>query len=120
MFLYEKELNDKKNLKYQLERIFGLSKYKIKTLIATLGLNKDIKISKINTLFFNNFSESIQILINKKFNYFVEKELQHLKVLRFRLFKELGHYKSIRHSQFLPMNGQRTHTNAKTQKKKRG
>lgn len=41
-----------------------------------------------------------------------QRQVDHLKKIRT--------YKGLRHSLFLPVNGQRTHTNAQTQKNKRG
>lgn len=52
-----------------------------------------------------------------KFHYLVEDFLKKKKILSLRAIKETNGLKAIRHLNFLPVNGQRTHSNAKTRKK---
>ena len=51
-------------------------------------------------------------------NYTVEGDLRREVAMNIKRLMDLGCYKGLRHRKGLPVNGQRTHTNARTRKGK--
>ena len=99
-----------KTLKSYLTNIFGINKNSTKYLLYTCGINKRIDSQKVKV------SQYYQI--DKKINKI--KKGKHLKedirnTISFLL--KIKTYRGIRHNLGYPVRGQRTHTNAKTNKK---
>ena len=117
MIIYEKEFNLEKSFDKQLNMLYGISKTREKHIRAKLGLERFMKLNKIIDLVQNDLSVTVTEIISKK--YVIENSLKHLNILKRRDLRLLGNYKSLRFTQNLPVNGQRTHTNAKTQKNKK-
>jgi ribosomal protein S13 len=80
----------------QTYKLLGLNKKKLN---ITLKLNKKNIFNKIFTLF--TYNETLKIKLEKQISY----------------YKNLKSYRGMRHVYKYPVRGQRTHTNAKTQKK---
>jgi len=80
----------------------GLQKLK-----NTYGINK-----RVNVKF---YKERLEYRV-KKLDLRKRKKTSY-KYIEF--YKEINSYKGTRHKRFLPVRGQRTHTNAKTNKKKK-
>ena len=90
---------------------YGIGENRITQFNKQFGLNKRIKLHKIN--FITHFK--INKLISKiTYKNSLKKEL--LKLRKFTIEK-LKNYKGVRHMLRYPVRGQRTHTNAKTRKK---
>lgn len=112
MFLLKTELNISKNIKTELKKIHGLNSFLIDKLCKDLGLNsssilKELKTSHI--IYIQNWVTSNNLVINddlKKLIFDHKKKLIFLKC-----------YRGFRHEEGLPTRGQRTRTNAKTQKR---
>jgi small subunit ribosomal protein S13 len=51
-------------------------------------------------------------------NYQVEGDLRREVAMNIKRYMDLGSYRGVRHRKGLPVNGQRTHTNARTRKGK--
>lgn len=102
-----------KNLSIALKSINGLSWHKIRFILSRLGIAHSILVENLNLyykdlLFFylENFVMSIACI-----NRYTD--------LRIKKLISLNTYKGIRHELFLPVHGQRTRTNANTQRSKR-
>lgn len=112
MFLLKTELNINKKIKTELKRVYGFNSFLIDKLCKDLGLNSSIVLKELKTshfAFIQNWVTVNNILINedlKKFVFDNKKNLISLKC-----------YKGFRHEEGLPTRGQRTRTNAKTQKR---
>lgn len=112
MFLLKTNLNDSKKIISELKKIYGFNFFTIKKLCIELGLNnlsclKDLQLKHLRLI--NNWVIKNNIFLNddlKKFNEDNKKKLIRIKC-----------YKGFRHEECLPVRGQRTRTNAKTQKK---
>jgi small subunit ribosomal protein S13 len=112
MFLLKTELNINKNIKTELKKIYGLNSFLIDKLCKDLGLNsssilKELKTSHI--VYIQNWVTSNNLVINddlKKLIFDNKKKLIFLKC-----------YRGFRHEEGLPTRGQRTRTNARTQKR---
>jgi len=108
-------LPSNKHLNISLNNIYGFNSHKINFLLSRLGFSIHFIIDNLELypylkklLFFflnryilnvDNIKKYIELCINK--------------------LKEIKTYRGIRHDLCLPVHGQRTRTNAKTQKRKR-
>lgn len=109
--IFEKQSTSNKQLVIILSNIFGLNKSLSKQICFTLGLNPSVRMNSLT---------KVQIYTIRSYitNYYnTEREL-------FKTLKNIKHqqisiksYKGLRYMKGLPVNGQRTHTNAKTKKK---
>ena len=106
-----KKLNDTL-IKYNtLTSLYGTRNLSKKILTTKLGLNSRLNYNYIKEKKFNQ----LNTIINKSF---VGKKLQESIRDNVSFIKNIKTYKGLRHKASLPVRGQRTHTNAKTCKKK--
>jgi small subunit ribosomal protein S13 len=119
MIIYEKNFKIEKSFVNQLNSVYGISSHRASNVCAILGLKKHSSIDKMLLTVKDDLNVLIKDIIDKDKKYFVENSLKHQNILKRKDLKLLNNYKSLRFNQGLPVNGQRTHTNAKTQKKKR-
>jgi len=111
-YLLNTEISEKKPINVALSRIFGVGKNKIGLVCSYLGISKKTRMNSLNTEITNkivNFVEK-NIKINEELTTLInqskEKEIK------------IKSYTGQRIKLKLPLRGQRTHTNAKTSKKK--
>lgn len=117
LIICEKKFNEEKNFGIELTTIYGISETRAKIISALLGLSKLNKIKECPN-YQINLSDNTKNIIEKDKYYTIENRLRYQKIVNLRELKNINNYKNLRHLQGLPVNGQRTHTNAKTQKKK--
>lgn len=106
-------LNENKELSVALKSIYGLGWYKVNFILARLGISNLFFVDDLNTyykdvLFF--YLEFFIVSIAR-----IDRYIS----LAIKKLTDLGTYKGIRHKLFLPVHGQRTRTNANTQRSKR-
>ena len=112
MFLLKTELNVNKKIKTEFLNIYGFNFYTINKLCKYLGLNPVSNVKELTVKHFsiiNNWVSKNNILVNddiKKLFLDAKKKLILIKC-----------YKGFRHEEGLPVRGQRTRTNSKTQKR---
>lgn len=112
MYLFDVEISKTKSLLFALKSIYGLNKFSL-IILKKLGLSSNIKVKYLST---DQITKLISFL-----NLSNILLANNLKLFNFRIFKNLislKSVKSIRLLKGLPVRGQRTHTNAKTAKKK--
>jgi small subunit ribosomal protein S13 len=103
-------LPNQKRLEVGLTYIFGIGQPNARRICAALGLSPDQKIRDLT-------DEEVTKLRN-----FIDSELQVEGDLRrerqqaIKRLSEIGAYRGVRHRRGLPVNGQRTKTNARTRK----
>lgn len=109
----EVELNPKKPIVYALIDIYGIGIAKSKWILTTLKIDPRIKTSDLK--------DSQLIVIREKIenSFNVENNLKKKKLNSIKHLIDIQCYRGKRHQNQLPTRGQRTRTNAKTQKKKR-
>jgi small subunit ribosomal protein S13 len=113
MYIFESELSEKKRVNIALNSVFGLKKSSVRKIIKRIGFSNNFKLKNISndqTAGLVKTINSLPIKISndlKKHNFSILKALIDLKSI-----------KSFRLNKGLPVRGQRTHTNAKTAKKK--
>jgi small subunit ribosomal protein S13 len=112
LYIFNKTISDSKSIVYSLTILYGINKYQSNKICKIIGINPRITINKLK----NNHVNRLINYINK--NLKIEQKLKLFKKTRFDNLLHIKTNKSIRQSQGLPIRGQRTHTNAKTAKKK--
>ena len=104
-------LPPKKRVPIGLTRIHGIGKTTADSICDQLGIDKN---SRIRRLTKHQLARIIKII---KKNVFVSSDLRKLKGFYVKRLMDIGTYKGIRHRLGLPLRGQRTSTNGKTQKR---
>lgn len=108
-FLKNKKFKNEKFINC-LKIIYGLG-YKKAILICTeLKYDKNIKWKDINS----KDLKKIDNIIIIKYGWKLNIELKNLKKKNITILSEIRSYKGTRHQYHLPVNGQNTHNNAKT------
>jgi small subunit ribosomal protein S13 len=106
------KLKEDQRIYSSLQRIFGIGLNKAEQIICLLGLTKNIC--------FKDIDYSYQLKLDKIItHYIVGFRAKRNKKNNIEFLKENRSYRGVRHSYFLSVRGQRTHTNAKTQRNKK-
>jgi small subunit ribosomal protein S13 len=108
MIILGKHCDPTKPLWISLKSVFGLNNYSILKLCALLGLSPRAKFSMIS-------NQNVEIIKRACEKYKLPSKREY-KINQQHLIR-LKHYKGIRHMFGLPVNGQRTRTNASTAKR---
>jgi small subunit ribosomal protein S13 len=112
MYFLKVKLDTDKSISSAFRAVYGLGCYKTKKIIAFLGYQKHINVKEVR---------SEQLLALEKFFEFdflnLEMELYRKEYYNIKKLIDVGCYRGFCHKNGLPVYGQRTHTNAKTQKK---
>jgi len=93
-----------------LTYIYGIGASSSKSILAKLGIDENIKTDDLTDVDVNN----IRKVIDNEFK--VEGELRTDVSMNIKRLMDLGCYRGLRHRRGLPVNGQRTKTNARTRK----
>jgi small subunit ribosomal protein S13 len=103
-------LPNQKRLEVGLTYIFGIGPSTARKICAALGLSLDTKVRDLTdeevTKLRNYIDENLE----------VEGDLRRERSQAIKRLGEIGAYRGIRHRRGLPVNGQRTKTNARTRK----
>ena len=102
-------LPNQKRLEIGLTYIFGIGQPTAREVCAALGLNPDQKIRDLTDEEITKLRDHIDTLQ-------VEGDLRRERAQAIKRLSEIGAYRGIRHRRGLPVNGQRTKTNARTRK----
>ena len=99
-----------KRLEVALTYIFGIGRSKSREVASALGLSLDTKVSDLTD------GEITQLRDYIDQNLQVEGDLRRERQQSIKRLQEIGAYRGMRHRRSLPVNGQRTKTNARTRK----
>jgi small subunit ribosomal protein S13 len=99
-----------KRLEIGLTYIFGVGQSSARRVCAELGLNPDEKVRDLT----DDEITKLRGYIDEKLQ--VEGDLRRDRQQNIKRLAEIGSYKGVRHRRGLPVNGQRTKTNARTRK----
>jgi len=102
-------LPNQKRLEIGLTYIYGIGRSTAQKIIAELGLDPDEKIRDLT-------DEEVTKLRTKIDTLEVEGDLRRERSQAIKRLSEIGCYRGLRHRRGLPVNGQRTKTNARTRK----
>ena len=114
VYLFESELPENKSIFFAMTHILGLGKSKSNFICKNLGLSKNFKIQNISKEQLSKLS-----LILDSYNVPIGSELKKLTSIRIKSLVSIRSYRGLRLKQGLPVRGQRTHTNARTSRKRR-
>ena len=103
-------LPNQKRLEVGLTYIYGIGSSNAREICAALGLSPDTKIRDLT----DEEITKLQRFIDE--HYQVEGDLRRERQQAIKRLTEIGSYRGLRHRRGLPVNGQRTKTNARTRK----
>ena len=103
-------LPNQKRLEVGLTYIYGVGQPSAREICAALGLSPDTKIRDLT----DEEVTKLQRYIDE--HYQVEGDLRRERQQAIKRLTEIGSYRGLRHRRGLPVNGQRTKTNARTRK----
>ena len=103
-------LPNQKRLEIGLTYIYGIGPTTARQICAALGLSPDEKIRDLTD------EEVTKLQRHIDENYQVEGDLRRERQQAIKRLSEIGAYRGVRHRRGLPVNGQRTKTNARTRK----
>ena len=103
-------LPNQKRLEIGLTYIYGIGQPTAKKIAAELSLSPDTKVKDLTDDEVTKLREYIDG------NLQVEGDLRRERTQAIKRLQEIGAYRGIRHRRGLPVNGQRTRTNARTRK----
>ena len=102
-------LPNQKRLEIGLTYIYGIGQPTARKVCAELGLSPDEKVKDLTDDEVTKLREYIDTLQ-------VEGDLRRERQQAIKRLQEIGAYRGVRHRRGLPVNGQRTKTNARTRK----
>ena len=103
---------DKKHIWGGLTAIYGIGKTTALAICDRAGIPSNKRVSDLSEADLDKIRQEIG-------HHTVEGELRREVAINIKQMMDLGSYKGIRHRRGLPVNGQRTKTNAKTRKRRK-
>jgi small subunit ribosomal protein S13 len=100
-----------KKVPYALRFIHGIGLTQALKICESAGIDPEIRVTDLK--------EEQEIAIRKALETLgikVEGELRSMNAMNIKRLKDIGSYRGLRHRKGLPVNGQRTKTNARTRK----
>ena len=113
IYIFESHLSEKKLICFALRSIYGLGKTKTFFLLKMLGFLNNLKISDLTK---EQIKKLMKLIESLEFQ--LASDLKKIKLLKNKKLIDIKSYRGIRKIRGLPVRGQRTHTNAKTVKKR--
>ena len=98
---------DNKHTEISLTYIFGIGKTRALDICSKTGISPSTKIGDLK-------EDELELIRNEVGQYLLEGDLRRDIATNIKRLQDLGTYRGIRHSRHLPVNGQRTKTNART------
>ena len=107
------DLPKNKTIEYALQYIYGIGHASSLKILNDTGVDPNTRVHKI--------SEEDVLKIRNEIgdNYIVEGQSRGLVTKNIKRLMDIGSYRGLRHRKRLPVNGQRTKTNARTRKGKK-
>ena len=114
LYIFEAELPQNKSILYAMVSVFGIGKFQANILCNKLGFSKNLKVKDLS-------KEQITKLIKltEFSNKTIATDLKKLRLLKTKKLLSIKSYKGLRRKYGLPVRGQRTHTNARTSRKRK-
>ncbi|MGA0933616.1 MAG: 30S ribosomal protein S13 [Pseudohongiellaceae bacterium] len=100
---------DNKHIGISLRYVYGIGPATAASLCETTGIAPTTKVSDLS-------EEQLDSIRNEISKLVVEGDLRREVSMNIKRLMDLGTYRGIRHRRSLPVNGQRTKTNARTRK----
>jgi len=104
------DLPAEKRVEIALTYIFGIGQPTAKRILSTTGVNPDIRVKSLS----DEDVGKLRTVIEREYK--VEGALRGEVSMNIKRLMDIGAYRGLRHRRGLPVNGQRTKTNARTRK----
>ena len=104
------DLPNNKRGEIGLTYIFGIGRSSARKILTDCGIDFDTKVSEWDD---DQIAKIRTVIANE---YKIEGELRSSVNMNIKRLMDIGCYRGLRHRRGLPVNGQRTHTNARTRK----
>jgi len=104
------DLPKNKRMEIALTYIYGIGRTTSRKIILEVGLDPDMNSDQLTEV---DVAKIREVLDRQ---YKVEGDLRREVGMNIKRLMDLGAYRGLRHRRGLPVNGQRTHTNARTRK----
>lgn len=102
-----------KHTEIALTEVYGIGRVTANKICDKLGINPSIKLKELSE------EEMDKIRVEVTDNYMIEGDLRRFVSMNIKSKVDMGCYEGMRHRRGLPLNGQRTKTNARTRKGKK-
>lgn len=112
-YLFEAKLSENQYILFALMKIYGINKYNASLICKKIGFSNNLKVKDLTKDQINEITK-----ITNSLNLLISQDLKKFKLLIFKNAISIQSYKGRRRNLGLPIRGQRTHTNAKTARKK--
>ena len=104
------DLPPNKRIEIGLTYIYGIGRAQANNILNAAGVSVDTKVRDLN----DDETNKIRKIIEEQYR--VEGDLRKEISFNIKRLMEVGSYRGFRHRRWLPVRGQRTHTNARTRK----
>lgn len=113
LYIFESELPENKSIFFALTHIQGIGKYNSLLICKQLGFSKNLKLKNLSR-------EQVSRLIKfiESLNLLLVGDLRKLRLILAKKSISIKSYRGLRKTQGLPIRGQRTHTNARSARKR--
>lgn len=113
IYILESKLPDNKSIYYALKYVYGIGNTKSSLICKKLGLLPNLRVKNLSS---NQITQLLKLI--DFLNFIVANDLKRLKLLRTQFLITIKSYRGLRKKKGFPVRGQRTHTNAKTARKR--
>ena len=113
IYIFESKIPDEKSVLFALTYIYGVNNAISLLICKNLGFSKNFKVKNLSN---EQINKLIKIL--ESLNILVGSNLKKMKQVNLKKLISIKSYKGLRKTYGLPVRGQRTHTNARTAKKR--
>ena len=113
VYIFESELSKNKSILFAIASVFGIGRSNSLLFCKKLGFSKNLKVKNLTREQIIKLIKTIELS-----NLVISSDLKKLKALNTKKLISIKSYKGFRRKQGLPVRGQRTHTNARTSRKR--
>ena len=113
VYIFESELPKNKSILFAMTSVFGIGKSKSLLFCKKLGFTINLKVKNLSK---EQITKLIKIIELSDLT--IGSDLKKLRLLKTKKLLYIKSYKGFRRKQGLPVRGQRTHTNARTSRKR--
>lgn len=107
------DLPRNKRMEVALTYIYGIGPTRSKKILEAAKISPDLRTDDLT-------DEDIKLLRNELAKYPIEGDLRREVTMNIKRLQEINSYRGLRHKRKLPARGQRTKTNARTRRGKKG
>ena len=111
------DLPKNKRIEIGLTYIYGIGLSTSQEILAAVNVNPSIRVNELSE---EDAQKIREYLADEKNEFIIEGSLRSLIKMNIKRIREIASYKGLRHRRSMPVNGQRTKTNARTRKGPKG